>query len=156
LSYSQTAVTGSGCASRKVQPRLAGDELPPLDLEGGRQGVQAGGPGGVYSQTASAAEPRGSRRVQQPVPWSRTNREGEDRAHRYLLTVLLMAWCTLFALAPPRPRRSSTSNLSYWFGFLINELPFPAIWWLLASTLLAFGEGDVASPAGWAALGWRS
>jgi acetyl esterase/lipase len=71
----------------------------------------------------------------------------------YLLTVLLMAWCTLFALAPPRPRRSSTSNLSYWFGFLINELPFPAIWWLLASTLLAFGQGDVASPAGWAAFG---
>jgi acetyl esterase/lipase len=71
----------------------------------------------------------------------------------YLLTVLLMAWCTLFALTPPRPRRSSTSNLSYWFGFLINELPFPAIWWLLASTLLAFGEGDVASPAGWAAFG---
>jgi acetyl esterase/lipase len=71
----------------------------------------------------------------------------------YLLTVLLMAWCTLFALAPPRPRRSSPSNLSYWFGFLINELPFLAIWWLLASTLLAFGEGDVASPAGWAAFG---
>jgi acetyl esterase/lipase len=71
----------------------------------------------------------------------------------YLLTVLLMAWCTLFALAPPRPRHTSPSNLGYWFGFLINELPFIAIWWLLASTLLAFSQGDVASPAGWAAFG---
>ena len=74
----------------------------------------------------------------------------------YLLTVLLAAWCTLFALAPPRPRHSSTSNLSYWFGFLINELPFITIWWLLASTLLAFSQGDVASPAGWRGSGWRS
>jgi acetyl esterase/lipase len=71
----------------------------------------------------------------------------------YLLTVALVAWCTLFALAPPRPRRSSPSSISYVFGFLLNELPFVAFYWLLASTLLAFAEGDVDSPAGWAAFG---
>jgi hypothetical protein len=57
----------------------------------------------------------------------------------YLVTVALVAWCTVFALAPPRPGRSSPSNLSYWFGFLINELPFVAFYWLLASTLLVPG-----------------
>jgi acetyl esterase/lipase len=71
----------------------------------------------------------------------------------YLVSVLLMAACTLFALAPPRPRQSSPSNLSFWIGYLLNELPFVAIWWLLAATLLAFGEGDIGSPGGWAAVG---
>jgi alpha/beta hydrolase fold len=42
----------------------------------------------------------------------------------YLVTVASVAWCTLFALAPPRPRHSSLSNNSYWFGFLLDELPF--------------------------------
>jgi acetyl esterase/lipase len=71
----------------------------------------------------------------------------------YLVTVAFVAWCTLFALAPPRPRHSSLSNNSYWFGFLLNELPFVAFYWLLASTLLAFGQGDVGSPGGWVAFG---
>jgi acetyl esterase/lipase len=71
----------------------------------------------------------------------------------YLVTVAFVAWCTLFALAPPRPRRSSLSNNSYWFGFLLNELPFVAFYWLLASTLLAFGQGDLGSPGGWVAFG---
>ena len=71
----------------------------------------------------------------------------------YLVAVALVAWCTLFALAPPRPRRSSPSNMSYWFGYLLNELPFVAFYWLLASTLLAVGQGDVDSPGGWVAFG---
>ena len=71
----------------------------------------------------------------------------------YLITVALAAWCTLFALAPPRPRRSSTTNVSYWFGFLVNELPFVVFYWLLASTLLALAQGDLASPLAWVALG---
>jgi acetyl esterase/lipase len=70
----------------------------------------------------------------------------------YLVTTLLVAWCTAFALAPPRPRRSSPSNLAYWFGFLVNELPFVAFYWLLASTLLALGQGDIASLLGWVGL----
>ena len=71
----------------------------------------------------------------------------------YLISVAVLAWCTLFALTPPRPRRSSPSNLSYWFGFLLNELPFLAIYVLLASTLLAVGEGDIETTGGWAAVG---
>ena len=71
----------------------------------------------------------------------------------YLLAVTLVAWCTLFAVAPPRPRQSSPSNLSFRFGYLLNELPFIAFYWLLASTLLAFGQGDIDSPGGWVAVG---
>jgi len=71
----------------------------------------------------------------------------------YLVAVLVVASATLFALAPPRPRRSSPSNRSYWFGFLVNELPFLAFYWLLASTLLAIGQGDIRTPVGAAALG---
>jgi acetyl esterase/lipase len=71
----------------------------------------------------------------------------------YLVAATLVAWCTFFALAPPRPRQSSPSNLSFRFGYLLNELPFVAFYWLLASTLLAFGQGDLESPGGWVAFG---
>jgi acetyl esterase/lipase len=71
----------------------------------------------------------------------------------YLVTVLLMAWCTQFALAPPRPRHSSPSSLSYWFGYLVNELPFVGLYWLAASTLLAFVQGDLGSSGAWVAVG---
>jgi acetyl esterase/lipase len=71
----------------------------------------------------------------------------------YLVTTALAALCTLFALAPPRPRRSSPSNVSYWLGFLVNELPFVVFYWLLASTLLAIGQGDLSTPVGWVGLG---
>lgn len=64
----------------------------------------------------------------------------------YLWTVAIVAWCTVFALASPRPQRSSPSNLSDWFGYLVKESPFIAIYWLLASTLLAFIEGDIDPP----------
>ena len=71
----------------------------------------------------------------------------------YLITTGLIALCTLFALAPPKPRQSSPSNKISWFGFLINELPFVAFYWLLASTALAIAQRDIASPVGWIALG---
>ena len=74
----------------------------------------------------------------------------------YLVAVIVVAWCTLFALAPPRPRRSSPSNLSFRFGYLLNELPFVAFSWLLASTLLAFSQGDVDTPGGWRIIGRTS
>ena len=72
----------------------------------------------------------------------------------YLVNVGLLASCTLFALTPPRPRQTSPSNLSFWFGFLANELPFIALYLLVASTLLAIGQGDISradldSPGGW-------
>jgi acetyl esterase/lipase len=71
----------------------------------------------------------------------------------YLAAATFIAWCTLFALAPPRPRQSSPSNLGFRFGYLLNELPFVAFYWLLASTLLAFSQGDIDSPGGWAVFG---
>jgi len=46
----------------------------------------------------------------------------------YLVTVLLAALCTLVALRPPRPRRSGPFRLSYWLGYLVNELPFLVIY----------------------------
>lgn len=71
----------------------------------------------------------------------------------YLATVILVGWCTLFALAPPQPSHSSPSNLSFWFSFLVNEVPFLAFWGLLASTLIAFSQGDIASPGSWVTVG---
>jgi acetyl esterase/lipase len=70
----------------------------------------------------------------------------------YLVTVALIAWLTIFALAPLR-RPRTLALLSWWFGLVINELPFLAVYWLLGSTLLAFSQGDIDSPGGWVALG---
>jgi hypothetical protein len=42
----------------------------------------------------------------------------------YLISVGVMATYTLIALALPRPRTSSPFRLSFWLGFLVNELPF--------------------------------
>lgn len=67
----------------------------------------------------------------------------------YLVTVAILAGCTLFALAPPRPRHSSPSNIGFWFGYLLNELPLIALYWLLASTVLALAQGDIGSSWGW-------
>jgi acetyl esterase/lipase len=74
----------------------------------------------------------------------------------YLVTTILLAACTLFALAPPRPRHSSPSNRSYWFGFLLNELPFAAFYWLAASTALALSEGAAHNLVGRIALAFAA
>lgn len=71
----------------------------------------------------------------------------------YLFTTLLVAWGTFFAVAAPRPQRSRSSSLSFWFGFFLNELPFLAFLWLLASTLLALAQGDLDTPIGRVGLG---
>jgi acetyl esterase/lipase len=70
----------------------------------------------------------------------------------YLLTAALVACCTLFALAPLR-QPSGPGRLSSISGFFVNEMPFVTFYWLLASTLLAVGQGDIASPGGWVAFG---
>lgn len=71
----------------------------------------------------------------------------------YLFTTMVIAWGTFFAIAARPPRRSKRSSLSYWFGFALNELPFLAFFWLLASTLLALGQGDLTTPIGLVGLG---
>src|SRR5262245_30841168 len=71
----------------------------------------------------------------------------------YLVSTGLMATCTLFALRPPRPRRSSPFRVSFWFGFLVNELPFVAFYVLVASTALAILQSGVDSPVFWIGFG---
>ena len=71
----------------------------------------------------------------------------------YLFTTGVMAVFVLFAVAPPRPSRSSPASRSFWLGFLVNELPFLAFYVLAASTALAIGQGDIANPVGWIGLG---
>ena len=68
----------------------------------------------------------------------------------YLITVTLWAVCTAFALAPPRPRQSSPSNLSFWLGYPVAQLPFVAFYALVATTALT---GDLNTPLGWIGLG---
>jgi hypothetical protein len=70
----------------------------------------------------------------------------------YLVSATVVAWCTLFALAPLR-RPGALGAMSFRFGLLLNELPFVAFCWLLASTLLAISQGDVDTPGGWVAFG---
>lgn len=58
----------------------------------------------------------------------------------YLVTVTLVAWCTLLALAPLR-RPGGLGALLFRFGVVVNELPFIAFYCLLASTLLGHRPG---------------
>jgi acetyl esterase/lipase len=71
----------------------------------------------------------------------------------YLITTGVMLAYVLFAVAPPRPRRSSPWRVSFWLGYLVNELPFLAFLVLAASTALAIAQGDIATPVGWIGLG---
>lgn len=67
----------------------------------------------------------------------------------YLVAVTFVACCTLVALVPLRWPRALAA-ISFRFGAALNELPFVAFYLLLASTLLAIGQGDIDSPGGWA------
>ena len=71
----------------------------------------------------------------------------------YLITTAVMLAYVLFAVAPPRPRRSRPWRVSFWLGYLVNELPFLAVYVLAATTALAIGQGDIANPVGWIGLG---
>jgi acetyl esterase/lipase len=71
----------------------------------------------------------------------------------YLIAVGLVAWCTFVAVAAPRPKRSSPSNLRYWFSYAISELPYVAFAWLLLATVLAAVQGDLDSIGGRVGLG---
>ncbi|GAA0372762.1 alpha/beta hydrolase [Actinoallomurus spadix] len=63
----------------------------------------------------------------------------------YLTTVALLAVWTLFSLiAPRRPR--PVAMLAFYLAVVLGELPFMGLAWLLASTVLAFVQGDLTSP----------
>jgi hypothetical protein len=66
----------------------------------------------------------------------------------YLIVVLYLGVCTAFAAAPPRRARTRRFSLAYWFAFVVNEIPVLALGLLVASTLLALLDGDLASLGG--------
>lgn len=65
----------------------------------------------------------------------------------YLVSATFVAWCTLCALAPWR-QPGVLGSLGFYFGFITNEVACVAFYWLLAATVLAFGQGDIGSPVG--------
>jgi hypothetical protein len=69
-----------------------------------------------------------------------------------MVTTAIVACCTLLALAPLR-RPLALGIISFLFGFVLNELPFVAFYYLLVSTWLAIGQGGLDSPSDWAAAG---
>ncbi|MDI5966830.1 alpha/beta hydrolase [Streptomyces sp. SL13] len=70
----------------------------------------------------------------------------------YLLSVAVVALGTLFALVPPR-RSRALSALGFRLGLLLNEVPVIGCYWLIGWTLLAFAQGNIATPGAWAAVG---
>ena len=66
----------------------------------------------------------------------------------YLFSVALLGFCTAVAVIGPRPARTTPSYWGFWVTFLINEQPFVAFYALVADTVLAFAQGDLASPLG--------
>ena len=70
----------------------------------------------------------------------------------YLVTTALVAVCTAAALAPVRGPRS-VGLMSWRLALVPNELPFHVFYLLLASTLLALGQGDLDSTGGLVGLG---
>ena len=70
----------------------------------------------------------------------------------YLVTVAVVAWCTVAALAPIR-RPAPLGRLAFVSGLAINEVTCVALYFLLASTLLAWFNGDLDTRAGLVVLG---
>ena len=68
----------------------------------------------------------------------------------YLVSVIVVALPTLFALVPQR----SLGNLSFRLGLLLNEVPIAGFYWLLIWTSLAFVQGDLNSLAAGRRSGW--
>jgi len=69
-----------------------------------------------------------------------------------MIAVAILAWCTFFAcVAPRRPHLMARS--SWLFGMIVNEVPFLAVYFLIASTALAASEGDLDSTGGRVAAG---
>jgi acetyl esterase/lipase len=66
----------------------------------------------------------------------------------YVTTVGILAVCTSCALWPRVPAQSRRRSVSFWLGFLVNELPFLATLVLVASTALAAAQGDLVTPVG--------
>ncbi|MEV6757535.1 alpha/beta hydrolase [Streptomyces sp. NPDC051214] len=66
----------------------------------------------------------------------------------YLVTVVLAALIVVFCLTCVRGPKP-LFYVSYRLGLVFNEMPFLVIYSLVASTALAFAEGDIATVADW-------
>jgi acetyl esterase/lipase len=66
----------------------------------------------------------------------------------YVFSIALLAFATATAVIGPRPAHTTPSYWGVWVTFLINELPFLALYLLAADSALAFAQGDLASPGG--------
>ncbi|GAA1284872.1 esterase [Planotetraspora silvatica] len=69
----------------------------------------------------------------------------------YLTTVALTAVGVLLGLRPVG-RPWPLAYLSFRIGIVIDELPFVVLYWLLASTALALGQGSIDLLGGWPAV----
>ena len=59
----------------------------------------------------------------------------------YLVTAVLLACCTFFAVAPPPTCHTRPTGLSFRLGFLVNELPAVALAVLVACTAVGVRRG---------------
>ena len=66
----------------------------------------------------------------------------------YLVTATLLAVSAIIAVRPPKPATSSPSSWVFSTTCVVNELPFVAAYWLVASTGLAVVQGDLFTPVG--------
>jgi acetyl esterase/lipase len=69
----------------------------------------------------------------------------------YLIGVVIAAIPTLLSLRPPA-RSGRLGRLSWITTCVINEWPMIAVYWVVADTALAFGQGDVDSAGSWVAV----
>lgn len=66
----------------------------------------------------------------------------------YLFSVALLAFLTATAVIGPRPAHTTQNFWGFWATFMINELPFIALYLLTAETVLALAQGDLLTPGG--------
>jgi acetyl esterase/lipase len=69
----------------------------------------------------------------------------------FLFTVLPLGICTAAALAAPTPTHATRSSIWFWLSYLVNELPFLVLYYLIGMSTLEVLEGDDATPLGWVA-----
>jgi acetyl esterase/lipase len=70
----------------------------------------------------------------------------------YLIGIVVVCVGVLFALAPPR-RPRPLREIGFFYGLVVNELPFLFAYGLIASSILALVDGDLAGPGGWVTAG---
>jgi acetyl esterase/lipase len=70
----------------------------------------------------------------------------------YVVTIALACCCTLAALTSRRAG-GVLGPVQYFLGFVVNEQPVLACYWLGAATLLAAAQGDMRAPVAWLAAG---